>query len=267
MSTRQTIKRFALHSSAAALALTIGLTVAPEAHADEADARNLLKAMSDYLAAQETFSFEYDRILELVTDEQQKLALASSGTVTINRPDKIHATRAAGFADVEMLFDGETLTLFGKIANLYTQIEVPGTLDHLIDELREKYNAPLPGSDLLLSNAYEELMAHVVDVKDLGSGVIGDVECDHLAFRTDEVDWQIWIAQGDHPYPCLYIITSRALTGAPQYSIRVRDWKTGDAVVVENFTFTNSTNAEYVEIVDITGHHELPAHVEAGDHQ
>ena len=55
MSTRQTIKRFALHSSVAALALTIGLTVAPGAHADEADARNLLKAMSDYLAAQETF--------------------------------------------------------------------------------------------------------------------------------------------------------------------------------------------------------------------
>ena len=265
--TRRSTKFSALSTAAAALALTLGLATGSGASADEADARNLLEAMSDYLAAQMVISFDYDRILEIVTDEQQKLALASSGTVTVSRPDKIRATRAAGFADVEMLFDGETLTLLGKLANLYTQIEVPGTLDHLIDELREKYKSPLPGADLLLSNIYEELMVDVVDVKDLGSGVIGDVECDHLAFRTDEVDWQIWIAHGDHPYPCLYIITSRAITGAPQYSIHVRDWKTGDAVAVEDFTFTNSTNAEYVEIVDMTGHHDLPEHVEAGDNQ
>ena len=79
----------------------------------------------------------------------------------------------------------------GKTANLYGQLEVPGTIDHLIDELRDKYGKPVPGADLLLSNIYDELMATVVDVKDMGSGVIGGVECDHLAFRTEEVDWQI----------------------------------------------------------------------------
>jgi hypothetical protein len=58
----------------------------------------------------------------------------------------------------------------------------------------------------------------VTDVKDLGSGVIGGVECNHLAFRTPDVDWQIWIAQGDRPYPCLYVITSPKVAGYPQYS-------------------------------------------------
>ena len=33
---------------------------------------------------------------------------------------------AGGFANVEMIFDGKTLTLLGKDANLYTQAEVPG---------------------------------------------------------------------------------------------------------------------------------------------
>lgn len=107
-----------------------------------------------------------------------------------------------GFADVEFVFDGKTLTLLGKTANLYGQLEVPGTLDHLIDELRDKYRRPAPGTDLLLSNVNDKLMATVVNVKDLESGVIGGVECDHLAFRTKDVDWQIWIAQGSRPYPC-----------------------------------------------------------------
>ena len=34
-----------------------------------------------------------------------QLALAGSGTVTLNRPDKIRAARAGGFVDVETLFN------------------------------------------------------------------------------------------------------------------------------------------------------------------
>ena len=218
-----------------ALATIAGLGgVRSSASADEADARNLFKAMSDYMAAQKAISFQYDTNLEIVTKDQQKLALASSGTITLNRPDKIRVTRTGGFADVEFLFDGKTLTLLGKTANLYGQLEVPGTIDHLIDELRDKYGKPVPGADLLLSNINDALMATVVDVKDLGSGVIGGVECDHLAFRTNEVDWQIWIAQGDRPYPCRYVITSSMVDQAPQYSIddqglenRRRGWGRG----------------------------------------
>jgi hypothetical protein len=222
--------------------------------------------MSDYLAGQQAISFGYDATLEVVTKDDQKLGLANSGSVTINRPDKIHATRTGGFVDVEMLFDGKTLTLLGKNANIYTQAEVPGTLDQLVDELRETYKMPLPAADLLLSNPYDELMLDVVDTKDLGSGVIDGVECDHLAFRKEEVDWQIWIAQGDRPYPCRYVITTRTVAQGPQYSIQVRDWKTGDDVTADDFGFENTTNAEKVDVKDlqdkISG---LPEHFVIGD--
>ena len=108
-------------------------------------------------------------------------------------------TRSGGFADFEILYDGKTLTLFGKNANLYTQVAAPGTVDQLIDDLQDKYNRPLPAADLLMTNSYDELMQDVYDSKDLGSGVINGVECDTLAFRKNDVDWQIWIAQGDQP--------------------------------------------------------------------
>jgi hypothetical protein len=245
--------------SIAALALMLGLGGALSgARADEADARNLLKAMSDYMAAQKAISFQYETNLEIVTKDKQKLGLASSGKVTLNRPDKIRITRTGGFADVEFLFDGKTLTLLGKTANLYAQLEVPGTIDHLIDELRDKYRRPAPGADLLLSNVNDKLMATVVNVKDLGSGVIGGVECDHLAFRTKEVDWQIWIAQGSRPYPCRYVITSIKVAQAPQYSITIRDWKTGDEVGSEDFSFKNATSATKKDVADLPNMDELP---------
>ncbi len=243
--------------AAAALALMVCLGTPSGARADEADAKKLLKAMSDYMAAQKAISFEFDAILEVLTKDKQKLALASSGSVILNRPGKIRARRAGGHADIEMLFDGETLTLFGNNANLYTQISVPGTIDNLVDVLREKYQRPLPAADLLMSDAYGQLMADVTDIKDLGSGVIGGVECDYLAFRKKEIDFQIWIAQGDRPYPCRYVITSKDIPLSPQYSIQIRDWKTGNAVA-SDFGFNNPPNATKVDLKDLKGMIALP---------
>jgi hypothetical protein len=261
----KSVKMFVRRMFAVALSLIVLLGTAAVVSADEADAKRILKTMSDYMAAQKSLSFEFDATLEVVTTDEQILALASSGTVTLNRPDKIRVTRAGGFADVEMSFDGKTLTLLGKKLNLYTQLEVPGTIDHLVDELRDTYQRPLPAADLLLSNSYDALMLDVVDVKDLGSGVIGGVECDFLAFRTDEVDWQIWIAQGKRPYPCRYVITSKRISGGPQYTVQTRDWKTGGEVAATDFSFKNLTQATKVELKDLKGMDDLPDHFKKGD--
>ena len=241
-----------------AVAATVGMANMSAARADEAQAKSLLKAMSDYLAAQQALSFEYDTNLEVVTKQKQKLGLASSGTVTLNRPDKLRATRTGGFANVEFVFDGKTVTLFGKNANVYAQVEAPGTIDQLVDELRNKYHRPVPAGDLLMSDVYQQLMPLVVDTKDLGSGVIGGVECDHLAFRTKEVDWQIWIAQGDRPYPCRYVITSTKVTGGPQYTIDFRAWKTGAEVASDRFRLELPTDARKLKPGELRDFDELP---------
>ena len=49
-----------------------------------------------------------------------------------------------GFVDIETVFDGKTLTLFGKNKNVYTQVEVPGSLDNLVNELQRSTTGPYP---------------------------------------------------------------------------------------------------------------------------
>lgn len=246
--------------SAIALAVAaVGMASISIARADETQAKSLLKAMSDYLGAQKTISFEYDTNLELVTKQQQKIGLASSGTLALERPDKLHATRTGGFANFEMVFDGKTLTLVGKNANVYAQIEAPGTIDHLVDELRDKYHRPVPAADLLMADPYKELMAPVTDVKDLGSGVIRGVECDHLAFRTNEVDWQIWIAQGARPYPCRYVITSKKVKGSPQYTLDIRSWKAGVEVASDAFKLEIPPGAKKLTAAQIPDLDDIPS--------
>ena len=242
-----------------AVVATAGIANISAVHADEANAKSLLKAMSDYLAAQNAISFDYDSNLELVNTQQQKIALASSGTVTLKRPDKLHATRTGGFSNIEMVFDGKMLTLLGKNANLYAQVEAPGTIDQLVDVLRDKYHRPVPAADLLMSDPYKELMPEVNDAKDLGSGVIHGIECDHLAFRTKEVDWQIWIAQGARLYPCRYVITSKKVTGWPQYTLDIWAWKAGAEVASDGFKLEIPAGAKKLTADQVPDLNEIPA--------
>jgi hypothetical protein len=65
--------------------------------------------MTKYLAAQQSLSFDVDTSLEVVATDGQKLAIASSGSVNMQRPDKMHVMRRGGFAEIDMPFDGKTL--------------------------------------------------------------------------------------------------------------------------------------------------------------
>ena len=258
-----------------ALALAAGFTLATAfaatgASADEADAKALLKAMSDYMGAQQQFSASYDTSFEVVTHDHQKLQVAASGDIVLQRPDKLRATRHGGFANVEMVFDGKTFTILGKEANVYVQDEIPGTVEQLIDEVRNRLQKALPGADLLVPNIYDELMEGVTDVKDLGSGVIGGQECDHLAFRTPDFDWQIWIAQGAEPYPCRYVITSTQVDMAPQYTLELSNWKAGSAVAATDFGFKAPEGATKIDPKDVkamSGLDDMPSNFTLGTAQ
>ena len=241
-----------------AVLMLVMTAIAPNARADADQAKKLFQAMSDYMGKQTKMSFDLDTNLEVVTEDHQKLSLTSSGSLTMVRPDKLHVVRHGGFADVEFFFNGKTLSLFRKDQNLFAKVETPGTIDHLVDELRDKYQRPLPAADLLAANVSAEMMPDVKDVKDLGSGVIRGIECDHLAFRTEDVDWQIWIAHGDRPYPVRLVFTSNKVAGSPQYQVDVMNFKTGNQVANADFNFTPPPDAKQVQPSELKSFDELP---------
>jgi len=252
------------------LAAMAAASMASKAVAGEVEAMALLKGMTTYVAAQRELSFRYDSDLEVVTSDKQRLTLASSGSVSLARPGKIRATRSSGFVDIESIFDGSTFTFLGKDQNVYMQIPIAGSIEVLVDELKDKYQRPLPAADLLLPKAYAALTNEVIDVKDLGSGVIGGVECDHLAFRKQDVDYQIWIAQGDRPYPCRYVITAKEVLGSPQYSVQISDWKTGAGAVGQDFTFLPPEGARSITLKELKAMKdmgELPSNFVREDNQ
>jgi hypothetical protein len=186
----------------------------------------------------------------LITPELQKIQFASSGQFKMTRPDKLRVRRTGGYADVELVYDGKTVSLYGNNAKAYAQADMPGTIDQLIDGIGAKVGGALPGTDLLLSNAYDVLTSDVIEGHHIGQGVVDGVECEHLAFRGHDADWQIWIQTGAQPIPRKYVITSKTLAGAPQYTLRIKDWKTDAITGAEAFAFKPPEGATKASLED-----------------
>jgi hypothetical protein len=239
------LRTFVRVSAATASIAVLTLATSPQARAD--DAAKVLKAMNDYLAGQKSLSAKFDSDIEVVTSELQKIQFTSSGEMKMNRPDKLRIRRTGGYADVDLVYDGKTVSLYGNNAKAYVQTDLAGGVDKMIDTLQSQSSVGLPGADLLLSNSYEQLMADVIDAKHIGQGVVDGVECEHLAFRGSETDWQIWIETGAKPVPHKYVITSKTVTGAPQYTLKIRDWKT-DANPDGDFAFKPPADATKVAL-------------------
>jgi hypothetical protein len=243
----------------------IALSAGSIARAD--DATQILKTATDYIATQQSISAKFDSDIEIITPDLQKIQFSSSGQLKMQRPDKLRIRRTGGYVDAEMIYDGKTLTLYGNNAKSYVQTDDPGTVDHIIDVLQSSAGGATPGADLLLSKAYDELMANVVDAKHIGQGVVDGVECEHLAFRGVDTDWQIWIETGSRPVPRKYVITSKTLAGAPQYTLRIKDWNTDAITDADAFVFKAPENTIKVGLAPevMMQFDELPPGVAAGE--
>jgi hypothetical protein len=227
--------------------------------AEDNGASKILRAMSDYVAKQKSISATFDTDVEVITNDLQKIQFASSGTMQMVRPDKLWVSRVGGYTDVDLVFDGQKTALLGRNNNIFTEINSPGSVAQLVDRLRDEYQVAIPGADLLLGSNYERLMDGVIDAKHVGQGVIDGVDCEHLAFRNMDTDWQIWIEAGPNPIPRKYVITSKAVASAPQYTLRIKNWSTDAQVSADAFAFKAPADSKKVDIKELRDIDDVPS--------
>jgi hypothetical protein len=232
---------------AAALA-AFALAGPASAQGVDPEAEKLLRSMTDYVSGLKSFSASFDVDDEIVSTAGQKLQYSASGTVAVERPGKLHMTRQGSFFDFDLVFDGRTISFHGKGFDVYGQVESPGpTIDDAVNEFRAATGLDAAGADLLIADPYSALMTDVESGMHVGTGIVGGVECEHLAFRGPTVDWQIWIQTGDKPLPMKYVITTKWVTGAPQYTIRLHDWNVAPTFDPKLFVFTPPAGAKKLD--------------------
>lgn len=230
-----------------ALTLLAPLTAAPLAAQDaiDPDAQSVLAAMSNYLGGLQSFSVEFAAVDEIVSPEGQKLQFLNFGEVAAQRPDKLYAERGGAAGTAEMFLDGKALTIYAKKINAYLQLDASG-IDATIDALH-KVGFDAPGADLLASKPLDSATTDMTSGAHIGMTFIDGVEVHHLAFRGANVDWQLWVTAGDKPLPLRYVVTTKWFTGAPQYTLQLRNWNTSPQIDAARFAFAPPQGAKKLD--------------------
>src|SRR6267142_6096708 len=221
-------------------------------------AEKLLKRMSDYLAGRQQFTLKAESTLEVVLTSGQKIQFDSPATLEVSRPNKLRAHRKGDLANQEFFYDGKSLTLYNPRENLYATTAAPATLDETLDFAREKLDVIAPAAELLYKNAAEKMLKESSSGFVVGPSVVGGVKTTHLAFRAGEIDWQIWIEDGDKPLPRKFILSSKKVSGEPEFTVLIRNWDVAPKLTNQEFSFTPPKGAKKIEFLQLTAEAAKP---------
>jgi hypothetical protein len=253
----------ALVASALLALLTLGAAppaAQPNAPKVDPKADKLLRSMSDFLGSQMVFSVDVQHDTQAVLESGEKLDFVADSSLIVQRPNHLRSDRLGELAHVSFYYDGKNMTLYGQRMNLYATAPAPATLDQAIDFARQKLNIEAPAADLLYANAYKVLMEDVVEGKYIAEAFVAGQKCHHLAYRGNETDWQIWIADGPMPLPLRFTIISKKMKSVPELTVEMPKWDLSPKLTANTFTFTPPAKAERIDFLPLA--HERHAALE-----
>jgi len=203
----------------------------------EPDAVQALTRMSAYLGTLTAFDIKAETSLDLIMTDGQKLKLDGANRYIVRRPNAFTVEVATPLKVRRLIYDGKSLTLFAPELGVYATVPAPPTIRATMDEAGERYGLVVPLADLFRwmdpnQKAREPLTAAML----VGPAKVAGVDCDHYAFREDEVDWQIWIEKGDRPIPRKIVIIDRLDPTRPQFEARL-DWDLSPKLTSDTFAF------------------------------
>ena len=97
-------------------------------------------------------------------------------------------------------------------------------VDQAVDFIVNDLDMRVPLAELLKSNLDKSLPQRVRSAAYVEESSIAGVPCDHVAFRSDDIDAQLWITRDKQPLPRRVVITYKQADGRPQFWAQFSDW-------------------------------------------
>jgi hypothetical protein len=210
----------------------------------DAEADRMLRQMADYLSGLQSFTVQNFAVDETAFKTGEKIQATSDSEIAVQRPNHLRSTQRGAGEGLGLWYDGKTMTVACKANGSFESVAAPANIDEAIDKVRKHFKVDAPGADLLYSKPYEILMEQVVSGRVIGRETIQGIPANHLAFQGEDVDFQIWIQDGNQPLPLRFVITTKAVKGNPQFTVQLSNWNTQPKLSAADFTFQPPAGAK-----------------------
>jgi hypothetical protein len=230
------------------LVLGAWATSAQEQATISPEAERSFRAACQHLAEAPFFCLTAEVWREHITSTGQKLQFSRTVTFEVKRPNRLHVEIRSPHSERGFWYDGKSLTILDRKRNLYSAVPMPGTLDAALDNAHDQFGIDLPLIDLAVSDPYQNAMSSVLKGTDYGLAPVLGVDCHHLAFTQENVDWQVWIQDGPQPLIRKFVITHKNEPGAPEFTAFITRWDLTQRISDSDFVFDPPPGATKVEM-------------------
>jgi len=191
----------------------------------EAAARDTLMRMVRFLGQAPAFGVTVLSTYDAVQASGQKIEFTERRKVTVARPDRLRVETDQGNGSrTTVVFTGKEMVLVDAAAGAYASTPQTGGIDESIRHFVGDLGMRLPLAVLLMAQAPAELERRVRTVAEVETTSLLGVPAHHLAARTDTVDFQVWVSDGQQPVPLQVVITYRNEPGQPEFRAQFSNW-------------------------------------------
>lgn len=206
-----------------------------------------LERMGSYLRSLRQFGIEASSLTDQVLENGQTVEFRHTTQLLAQQPDKLMVSVDNQGVRRTLYYNGKRFTLYQSPSAYYASAPAPASINALIELLNTRYGIELPLADLFRWNANTSEQAGLRSAVLIGSDTLEGQRCDHYALRQDDIDWQLWLRQGEQPLPCRLIISRRDIPEHPRHSVDFT-WQLKPAISASSFEFEPPQGAQEVPL-------------------
>lgn len=179
----------------------------------------------EFLSKAGIFSFTAETEYDAQQRNGQKIEFGGVRKVTVERPNKVRTDIVERDGSKKaFIFDGKDIYYSDLGQNVYASVPRPGDINQAMDYFTESLQMPLPLGQLISSDVSEMVKKEISAGGFVDQSTINGVLCDHLAFRTENIDLQVWIASEGDPLLMRLLIDFKNAPSEPQFRAMFKDW-------------------------------------------
>jgi hypothetical protein len=203
------------------------------------------------LASADAFSFHAEVLFDQVLPSAVKVQFAGAIDFALQRPDELAIDYQSDLGGKQLWYQGDTLTIFDQPRRMYATLTVPDSIDAMLDRVAEMHNLTLPLSTLAYGDPCLRIRKQIIFGGYIGVNDVNGVECDHLAFSSRTIDFQLWLDRSKKPLPRKIVINYRTEPGSPEYIAVLSDWKFPKQIPESRFNPQFPKDAKRIEFLKV----------------
>jgi len=189
-----------------------------------AGAENLVISMTTYMKSLPQFYVCGEINYDVVYKENNKIQYSGVFDYYVKRPGQFQFNAKGDIQNTQVIFDGQSVTVYDANKAVYGIIETPSTIDGTLDLALSEYGIRLPVLDLARSSFGDNILKDVKKSAYVGLSDVGGITCHHVALAKENLTIQLWIEAGETPIPRKVLITSKSNPAMPSWSCVISDW-------------------------------------------